>query len=256
MSLHRFCRDKACLVRWKFVRTNPVLQIICVGLILFINGCAALGGPTPTPDPLAGTVNLTTPPDGAVIYASALYIAGTLADVPSKTLLVRLRTTEAQTIAEVRVDAVQGEWSTEIVHGYTGPPTPVVVEVLPFEVQSAEPFASSQILFAALEDRPEGMFVTLLTPEDGREVGGDEILVSGTASGIPERTFTVTLTNSNGQILDTQTVTLSGRYEIDEYPWETTLQTQDYEGNAVINVTTPDGEQLVAISVIMTSAAG
>jgi hypothetical protein len=254
MSLHRICRDKACLVRLEFIHSLLVIAGLC--LSLFITGCTALSGPTPTPDPLAGTVSLITPPDGAVIYASALYVAGTLADVPSKALLVRLRTPGDEIIAEARVDAVQGEWSMEIVHGYTGAPTPAVVEVLPFDVPSAEPFSSAQILFAALEDRPEGMFVTLITPEDGREVGGDEVLVSGTASGIPERTFNVTLTNSSGQILDTQPVTLSGRYEIDEYPWEIPLQTQEYEGNAVLSVTTPDGEELAAISVIMSSAAG
>jgi hypothetical protein len=241
----------------KIERTRRCASLlICILLVWIVTGCAALGGPTSTPDPLSGTVTLTTPPEGAVIYASALYVAGTLADVPSKSLLIRLRTPENEIIAESRVDAVQGDWSTEIVHGYTGAPNPVTVEVVPLDAPSAEPFARSQIFFAALEDRPDGMFVTLITPEDGREIGGDDVLVSGTASGIPDRTFNVSLTNSNGQVLDTQTVTLSGRYDIDEYPWEVTLQTQANEGNAVIRITTADGEELAAISVIMSSAAG
>ena len=235
------------------------VRIFFLLLMLVTVGCGALpGGPTPTPDPLAGTVTLTTPPDGAVIYASALYVAGTLADVPSKTLMVRLRADD-QVLAQARVDAAQGEWSVEIVHGYNGMPTPVTVEVVPFDAPEAGVLASSQVMFASLDDRPEGSFVILLSPEDGREIGGDEVLVSGTASGIPGRTFTVSLTDSNSQTLDTKMVTLSGRHEIDEYPWEVALQTQGYVGNAVIRVTAgddPEAEPLAAISVVMTSAAG
>jgi hypothetical protein len=230
-------------------------DILCLLLLVMLSGCGSLiGGPTSTPDRMAGTVILTAPPEGAVIYASALYIAGTLDEVPEKALLVRLVKPDGAIIAQSRIDAVEGEWSTEIIHGYSGEPTPVTVEVVPATAAEAGVLASRSILFGTLSERPEGAFINLITPQDGIEVGGDEVMVMGTASGLEENTLLVELIDSAQTVLDSEAVTLAGRYPIDEIPWSAALMPGEYRGNAVLRVTGGEIEQ--RITVIVTDNAG
>lgn len=222
-------------------------------IVLCISACNGL--PASTPDPMAGTVTLDSPPDGAVIYASALGVSGTLADVAAKPLLVRLIKPDGGVIAQARVEAQQGEWSTEIIHGYTGEPTRVTVEVLPAQAVEAGILASSGIIVASLSERPDGAFINVVLPQDGTEIGGDEVLVMGTASGFPQNQLLVELVDSSGIVLDFETVTLRSRYAIDEIPWELSLTPQAYHGNAVVRVSA-EGEVLDTIAVIVTDAAG
>lgn len=229
-----------------------MLTLLCVGLLC---ACGVIDpGPTPTPNPLSGTVTLTAPPEGAVIYASALYVAGTLTDVPAKNLLVQLVDEQQAIIAQAAVNASGSSWSTEIIHGYTGDPAQVTVQVVPAEAPTVGILASTQIVFAPLRERPEGAFVNVLTPEDGVEVGGDEIFVAGTASGIPENSFKVELIGSSGEILASQFILLAGRYPIDEIPWSTTLQPGEYRGNALLKITFPDGTEQISAVIIGASA--
>lgn len=230
------------------------LLLVVVGL----TGCGVLNpGPTPTPDPLTGTVILTAPPEGAVIYASALYVAGTLTDSPANSLLIRLKEADGSMLAEASTVVVDGAWSLELVHGYdsTTEPLPVTVEVVPAAAPEAGVFASRGILFAPLAERPEGTFVQIITPEQGTEVGGEELPVSGTASGIEGMRFTVDLVDSRGGILSSQVVELAGRYPLDELPWQVVLNPGETTGNAIIRITLPDGTTQ-NIPVILTEAAG
>ncbi|HEX2622065.1 MAG TPA: hypothetical protein VHL11_18035 [Phototrophicaceae bacterium] len=239
------------------MRQIALVRIIGYALLCsLLCACGVLNpGPTATPDPLDGKVALISPPAGSVIYASALYIAGTLADVPTKALLVRVVDDNQTVIAQARVDAISGDWSTELIHGYSGDPNPVTVQIVPAIAPDAGVLASSQIVFAPLADRPEGTFVTIATPTDGTELGGDSIPVTGTASGIPENAFMVDLLDSSQQILAHQQITLAGRYPVDEIPWSTTLVPGDYIGNAIIRITLPDGMEQ-SIAVVITSTAG
>jgi hypothetical protein len=228
-------------------------------LILTLSACGGLGGASPTADPMAMTVTLNAPPDGAVIYASALYVAGTLADAPdsgSVPLLIRLRKPDGSVIAQARVETTPGDWSAEMIHDYSGDPTRAVVEVLPAVSGTGEAgvFASSEIVLGKLSERPEGAFITLIAPEDGREIGGDEVQVMGTVSGVSAEALDVTLVDSNAQVLDTQTAVIAGRYPIDEIPWTVSLTPGEYRGNAIITVS--GGSLSEQITVIVTDSAG
>lgn len=217
---------------------------------LVLTACAG-----PASSPLDGRVTLTGPPDGAVIYASALRVSGTLADVDEKVLLVRLSDPDATVISEASVNAEAGDWAIELVHDYSGEPVEVLVEVLPADAPDAGVMAAASILMAGLEHRPDGAFGDVIFPNQGTAVGGDQIVVTGRASGLPDQTFTVELVASDGTVLDSQTVTLAGPFALDDLPWQVDLSLTDYTGNAVVTVRFSD-ELTETIAVLVTDAAG
>ncbi|MBC8099192.1 MAG: hypothetical protein H7Y11_07095 [Armatimonadetes bacterium] len=227
--------------------------VIPVGLWCLLTAC---GAATTTTTPVA-SVTLSAPPDGAVIYASALDVAGVYSGTPPNTRLsVLVVDATGQSIARSSIDATaDAPWSLEVVHGYTGDAQPMTVQVL---APDGAVLASSTVLFAPLSERPDGAFITLLTPENGRTIGGDAVLVSGTASGIRDNRLTLTLTGDDGSTVATQSVTLAGRYPMDELPWSATLPLGDYTGNAILRATYHDGqrEQTESLSVSVTGSAG
>jgi hypothetical protein len=231
------------------------MRVLLLFVVFILCGCGSIiGGPTPTPDPMAGEVTLLSPSQGSVIYASTVYVSGTLAAVEQKSLLVRLIKPDGGVIAQARVEANAGEWRTEIIHGYTGEPTLVTVEVVPAIAAEAGVLAQSDILFGVLSERPEGAFINILTPQDGLEVGGDTVQIMGTASGIEGNTLLVELIGDSGEVIGSETISLTGRYPIDETPWTAALTLGEYRGNAVLQVT--GGEVVERLTVLVGESAG
>jgi uncharacterized protein YceK len=231
------------------------MRVVLLFVVFILSGCGSItGGPTPTPDPIAGEVTLVSPPQGSVIYASTVYVSGSLAGIDRKSLLVRLMKPDGGVIAQARIEATEGEWGAEIIHGYTGEPTPVTVEVVPAIAAEAGVLAQSQILFGVLSERPEGAFINILTPQDGVEVGGDTVQIMGTASGIEGNTLLVELIGDSGEVIESETIVLMSRYAIDETPWTAALTPGEYRGNAVLQVT--GGEVIERLTVLVGESAG
>lgn len=216
---------------------------------VLISACGASGGDS-------NAVTLTSPVNTSVIYASSVYIAGTANGTGD--LLVQLILPDETVLTETRINNPDGEFSTEVIHGYDGDPSEVLVRVLPADTDTTEEptlLAESSILLASIENRPEGAFADVLSPQPGDNVGGDRVEVFGRASGIENREFTVELMSSNGDVIDTQTVTLSSPYAIDDVPWRTELSLNEFTGSALIKVNFSD-ELQVDVPVDISSAAG
>ncbi len=186
-------------------------------------------------------VTIDHPPNSAVIYAEVLFIGGSIAQDTAFTL--QIMTVDDEIIAETQVNATAGNWTVELMHGYTGDPTEVVIQAM----QDDTLLASTAILLTDVSYRPEGVYGSILLPENGSEAGGDMILVSGRASGVD--TLLVEVIGDDDQVIGSQVVILMNPYFIDEVPWEAALNVTGYTGQAVIRVTADDAQNDTAAQI-------
>lgn len=204
-------------------------------------------------------VTLETPAAGTVVYTSTLTVSGQTEGVASAVMVwvQPVQTTPTFTGYTDVAPVVDGRFSVQFIPAYDGPPLEMVVRVYAMnDEQRATPKAESQFILASVAERPEGTYVDVLTPQTSDEVGGDEIGVSGRASGVPDETLIVTLTDSNGVTIDTQTIQLPVTNALDDVPWAVGLKPGATIGNAVIRVSGTDGTLYHTIPVIVSTAAG
>jgi hypothetical protein len=231
-------------------------------LTLILAACQSTAEPTATPEPtLQGTVNITTPISGSVIYAEALWIEGSAENVPADGIKIRVVTAEDTLLAETTVQPEAGKWQVEVVHGYTGDPTEVSIYAMSLDERVMQEYDIETVMIAPLALRPDGVYGMILSPQDGDTPGGDEILVLGSASGVFENQFTVTLEQSDGTEISTVHVTMMNPYFIDEMIWEASLPTNEYTGPAIIRayaLSAEDGSEipLGQVEVMVSRVAG
>lgn len=199
-----------------------------------------------------GTVTLTSRTEGAVVYSAALYVAGNAQGVDG----LRLQLINADgLLTETTLQPVAESWSVELVHGYSGDPMPVTLSVWPLVSDGQAAYISASLTLASLEHRPEGAFAYVVTPQEGDSMGGDSIIVSGRASGQMAYAITVTLADSGGAVLDTQTDSFETPYPQDELGWQVTLSPREYVGDAVL-IVDYGGGQSERITITLSAAAG
>ena len=208
--------------------------------------------PTDTPAPLSAAVSITHPPDGAILYAEALFVQG-IAEAP-QTFRVEMVDIDGRVVVSGVVETAGGAWSLEMPHDYDGDPGEATMRVLPLTGDGE--YARRVVLLSPLSQRPEGTFGTVTFPTVGGQVGGDAIPVEGRASGVPQNALTVELIADDGRVLDTQTVTLLNPYYVDDIPWALTVAPGDYVGSATIEVTFSAQDDAEVIPVVVSSAAG
>ena len=235
-------------------------------LVVFLAACQStppLGEVTvlPTIPALEGTVNITVPASGSIIYSESLWLEGDAENVPAEGFKIRVVTAEDVVLAETTVQPTDGHWQIEVVHGYTGDPTEVSVYALPVDEAIPQDYDIETILISPLDLRPEGVFGRILSPQEGDTPGGDEIPVIGSASGIFENQLTVALLQPDGTEISSVHVTMVNPYFIDEMIWEASLPTNDYTGPATIKAFTlsaEDGSEipLGQIEVMVSRIAG
>ncbi|GAB4508752.1 MAG: hypothetical protein OHK0046_02160 [Anaerolineae bacterium] len=230
---------------------RPLLLLIT---LLLLAACGGAANET-TPDN-APAVDIQTPQNSTIVYAETLFVSGIVQNPPQQFTL-QLVGADDTVLATTDVNTQQAMWQIEFVHGYTGSPTEATVRAL-----SGEAIVdSTAILLSELEQRPEGIYGSLLTPINGTEVGGDLIQVTGRASGLPENSLTVDLVAPDGTVITSQNLTLNNPYFVDDVPWSVDLERGTYTGQATIQAYTlspRDGEKLELGQVIVTviEAAG
>lgn len=238
-------------------------------LILFSGAACSPNPPAATATPLlpptlSGTVEISIPQAASVIYAEALYLAGTAENIPNQQFKIKLLDPEGLALTQVDV-AVQedGKWQVELVHGYTGDPTEITIAALPSYTDAPADtlYAERSVLLAGHSARPEGTFGSITAPLANDTIGGDFIQVSGTVSGVFENTFTVELRAEDGAVIDQKLVTATNPYFIDEVPWTAELLTSAYTGPATIRayaLSARDGSEipLADVSIILSRTAG
>lgn len=218
---------------------------------IIISGC---GGIEPSSTPVPATlqapepmVHIRFPAAGAVIYAESIRVSG-LATVEEfqLTLVDQDDTIFAETTITPAMPG--GDWVIILDHGYTGEPMEMLLRA---ETIAGDFYAATAIVLADARSRPDGPFGSIIFPLDGTDMGGDFIVVEGTASGIADNQFMVTLTAADGAVLDSQTVAVVNPYGIDEMLWRVELSTQLLLGPATITAyfTSPDDPDPITSSV-------
>ncbi len=216
----------------------------------------------PTTETLEGTVEIEFPMSGAIIYAETLFIHGTSSDIPEAGFQIQLLNPDDSIISEADIQPEEnGSWSIEIVHEYSGDPTEVTVIAKPSSSDSSLDYDIESILLSTLENRPEGVFGSILSPADDSAVGGDFILISGRASGLFENMFGLILENSEGEIITEMGISLNNPNFIDDMLWEAELPRNDFIGNATIRIVYQDMEsgemvEMDSVDVVVSAVAG
>lgn len=242
-------------------QTLKISLVIAVSIV-FLAACGMPNipaeTPTPTVPPLIGDVTIDQPESGSIIYAETMLLSGTASDVPAEGFLLRLTINE-ETIVESTIQPEDGVWSVQWVHQYTGEPTEATLTALsPNPLVQAE-YITSLIVLSSVAHRPEGVFGRLLFPNDEEVLGGDQLEVRGTASGIPDNTLTVVLENSEG-IISQQTAIIDNPFFIDEMIWSADLTVTGETGPATIRVyyTDESGEEVLLdeVDIMLSMVAG
>lgn len=243
-------------------QTTSILILI---LILLLTACSQETSPPeetiPTAETLEGAVDITFPQSGSIIYAESIRLEGIADNISDEGFQIQLISPELDIIAEANIQPENGEWYTELVHGFTGDPTEVTIVAKNTNPDSLLDYDIEIVVLSTLENRPEGTFGDILFPTDGITVGGDSILVSGRGSGFFENTFILQLANTEGEIVSEMPVSVNNPNFIDDMLWEAELPRHDYIGNGTIRMVYQDAEsgetiEVDSVDVVVSAVAG
>lgn len=240
------------------------MRYLSVMLSLVILIAAACGGngdtdaPTEAPDtPEASGVIIAAPQAGTIIYAEMAFISGEVLEA-EQTFRVELVDTEDNVIAETTLTESPGIWTAELEHGYDGDPTEITIRAVSEDDAVLD---SVSVMLSNMDERPDGSFGTIASPSDGDSIGGDSILVEGSASGLFENEFILALFDDAGESVAETFVLLNNPYFVDDVPWQAELIIGDYTGTGEIRAYYIDAESgdevtLDSVTVEVEPAAG
>ncbi|MEM9952679.1 MAG: hypothetical protein AAF846_13820 [Chloroflexota bacterium] len=219
--------------------------------------------PTATTQPtLQGSVDITSPASGSIIYSESIFVAGTSGNVGEDGFQIRVIAPDDSVLAEANIQPSEDDtWFVELVHEYTGDPTEVTLVATGTLPDNPLDYDIESIALAPLDLRPDGTFGNITSPEDGVQVGGDSILIAGRGSGFFENTFGLSLVDAEGDTIVEIPVTLNNPNFIDDVLWEAELPREGFLGNATIRMTYQDMESgdiitLDEVEVVVGAAAG
>lgn len=241
---------------------------ILITMMLVLAACSSTEAPQgqvqviPTEPTLEGSVDITFPMSGSIIYAETIVLEGTSSGIPDSGFYVQLLAPDDSRIAEATVQPEDdGSWAVEIVHQYTGDPTEVTILASTSPEPDGLDYDIESIALAKLENRPEGVFGTILFPEEGTSAGGDFIEIIGRGSGFFENSFALQLVNTEDEVVSELPVMMKNPNFVDDMLWEAEFPRNDYIGNATLRMAYQDmesGETIIidSINLVVSAVAG
>ncbi|MCA9913418.1 MAG: hypothetical protein KC496_08710 [Anaerolineae bacterium] len=221
------------------------LSLIFLGMIL-LAACTPAAAPdttenasSPTGETIQGQVNITSPLTGSSIFAEAIYIAGTAQGIPDDRFHLRVVTIDEVILAETDIIIENNAWSVELIHEYDGVPNEALIIA---EDGNGNQYDAESVLIASMENRPQGTFGIIISPQEDAVVGGDQIEVMGTGSGLFENTLFLQLANPDGEIITEIVITLDNPYFVDERVWVADVNTEGHTGPAELRIGYQDAE--------------
>ncbi|NWF67830.1 MAG: hypothetical protein HXY40_01970 [Chloroflexi bacterium] len=232
-------------------------------MALLVAACSpAASGPTPLPG-LTGSVMITYPPDGTTVYAEAIYVQGSAQGVPNNTFALEVVGADDQIIARSTVIVTDGQWTVELPHTYTGEPMEATIYAIPdnTDLSIAQTYASATIIIAGMSYRPEGVFGSITSPATGSTIGGDNLTVTGTASGLYQGTLLLGLFAPDGAQISQIVIAVFNPYFTDAVLWTGEVPTNGYTGAAELRAyyqQASDGKDvtLASVQITITAVAG
>lgn len=229
--------------------------VIIIALLTACQSAASTPAPASVTPTRTGSIEINAPPEGAVLYSEVIAIRGTVADLPDDAFLLLLTGPDGSTIASAQVRNASTHWQVELPHSYIGEPIEVTIAASPLDPTLPVEYALRTVALAGLSYRPAGAFGSITFPTDGSSVGGESLLIRGTASGVPDNRLSISLIAEDATLLDSQSISIDNPYMIDDVPWSAEVNTNDYTGPARLEAVA--GTDLIAaISVSIGTAAG
>ena len=213
----------------------------------------------PTGAALIGSVEIMTPLEGSVIYSELIALSGVASDLPGDVFALTLTGPDGEHIAGTTVRGASGSWSIELAHTYTGEPLEVTISARPFDTTVTGEYTQRTIALAGLSYRPEGIFGSITLPTDDSTVGGEFLLVTGTASGVAGNDLTIDLIADDGRVIARTYPQTANPYLIDNMPFTAELPTNGHIGPATIQLGALDENTFLplgSIRVNIDTAAG
>lgn len=234
-----------------------------VFVVMGLGACSsAPPPPTPTPEPmLIGSVQIITPQMGTVYYTETVTIQGNAQDIPEGGFLLRIQGKDNQIIAENIVKPDGEFWSVTLpIVGNTTPQNIGIVALAP-DPQVRQPYAQTTAILSVWGQRPEGIFGTIFAPLADEVLGGEQIPLNGTVSGLFEGSLTITMTDNQETIVDQQTITVPAPSPFDEVPFSADLLTNGVTGPVTITIgyiSADDGQLVIldSVSIMLSVVAG
>lgn len=214
-----------------------VMMLTVMTLLVACRPAAVLPIPTTTEataQPLTGSVEIITPFVGAVIYSELIALSGVATGLPENAFALTLTGPDGEHLAGATVSAASKTWSLELAHTYTGEPIEVTISAQPIDLHGV--YTQRTIALAGLSYRPEGMFGSITLPTDGSTIGGEFLLITGTASGVPEYALTIDLIADDGRVVARTYAQTANPYVIDDMPWTAELGINGHFGPATIQL--------------------
>ncbi len=211
--------------------------------------------PTNTPTDFNADVRITSPRDGAILYAEAVTVRG-VSSAPSR-FRVEVVVDDAILVSGI-VEAQAGDWAIELRHAYDGDPIEAIIRAVPIRAEGE--YQSVLVALSRITERPQGAFGRVDAPIMGADIGGDFIVVEGRASGIPNNVLTIRLADDGGLTIDERIVLLDNPYYVDDMPFHLEVATRDYTGSATLTITFGPSDaadtlsELIAVTIV--GAAG
>jgi hypothetical protein len=213
------------------------LGLLVAGLLASCGGASSAPSALVEPN-LLGTVDILTPTTGWLVYSETLTITGTAQGLGAQGFRLRLLTAEGETLAQPLIHPTSETWQTTLVHGYQGEPTELTLlaESSTSLNSLAEAYDIETLAIAGRQYRPEpavfGGFVGL---NDGQVLGGEQILLTGTLSGVLQGEASLRFIVEGETKLE-QIIALPSASVLDESVWSADLPTQDITGPVTVEL--------------------
>jgi hypothetical protein len=219
--------------------------------------------------PTGETAVISSPAQGASVAPGTIQISGFVYNLPEDRFTLTIVQPDDSPLNSQNItlrnpnQVSEVPWSAAVqITRYTGPaqiriiartreggemPLAAVDIVIGQEGASGSPAATSAPARPA--NSPTG---SIDSPRSGEIVAGDPIMVTGTAGGFPGGTFNLELLASDGNVLASIPITLSGS-DTAAVPWSAPINTGSYRGTATIRaVVTVNGSPVTLASANVT----
>lgn len=228
-----------------------VLRLLSFLVVLVLAAC--------TPAEVA-TATLSFPKLGTVYYADVVTVTGMARGLVQEGLDVRLLGEDGAVLAQVRLFPPDGAWEARL--PVAPPSAPTLLTVALYAPATAKPYATAEALLAPLSLRPQdATYASQLSFTDGDTIGGEQVLIAGMASGVPNNRLLVGLQDANGNLLQQDEVVLMAFNALDEVPFTLEMRLVGYRGSATLTLsafdpTTNTLRLLDSVAVVVGEAAG
>lgn len=219
--------------------------------------------------PTGERATISSPAQGASVAPGTMQFSGFVYNLPEDRFTLALVTPDGTPINSQEItlrnpnQVAEVPWSAAMqVTRYTGPAqvrviartatSEMTLAAVDIVIGSANTTPGSTVPTAAQIRSASSPTGTIDSPRSGESVTGDPLMITGTAGGFPDGTFTLELVASNGSVLASIPITLSGS-DTAAVPWAAPLNTGGYSGQATIRTTvTVNGSVVELASVSVT----